>query len=44
MARRLAVRLYGMGSEDGVASNWKVSVRARESLEIAMVCSKSPPQ
>lgn len=32
----------GCGAENGITSNWKVSVRTRDSPEIAMVCSKSP--
>ena len=41
MARRLAVRLYWMWRRGSIA-NWKASVRTRDSLEILMVCSKSP--
>jgi transposase len=32
----------GCGAENGITSNWKGSVRTRDSPEIAMVCSKSP--
>ncbi len=32
----------GCGAEDGITHNWKASVRMRDSLDIAMVCSKSP--
>ena len=32
----------GCGAEDGITPNWKASVRTRDSLEILMVCSKSP--
>jgi hypothetical protein len=40
--RRLAIRLYWMWRRGWNYENWKVSVRTRDSPEIAMVCSKSP--
>ena len=40
---KLAVELYWMWRRAGTTTKCKSSVRTRESPEIAMVCSKSPP-